>query len=247
MLYYTYFAGLYRPGTFNRLTGGADQYLGGRPTAVPLPNGVDKGSQRYEAHAVHQALERGTRLAAQQRDRFSSRSSSNIACSSTSSAYKMDWGETWQTPHLQSAGVWQHERFGGDGPKLSDQGRRTAACLQADRQALTLTGNMSYKRFQAGHLPVYPVIGPRRRSRRIIRHRRVPASRQVRSGNTKRRGAERARRARARPPAFIAQAASSACALATTGRSTITRRFGQVGMTHTGEDEQTSRAAFTSG
>jgi len=151
MFYYTYSQG-YRPGTFNRVTGGRTP-VWVDPSGVPLPMaswripppaaatpGLQPSLVRHEADAVHQALERGTRLAAQQRNRL------QVGVLRSSPARQrlrlQDGLGERADADLQPAGVWQHD-VRCDGSELSIKGGELQLAFKPI-DSVTLMANMSY-------------------------------------------------------------------------------------------------------
>ena len=151
MVYYTFSQG-YRPGAFNRLTGGRTN-IWVDAAGVPLANGVVARSHRYQADAVQQTLELRTRLTDQQRSRLQV----GVLRASPAGqrvALQDELGQCADVD-LQPADLWQHD-LRTDGAELRDQGRRTATRVQGDRRSDPV-GQYVVQRFKAGHRPLHPL------------------------------------------------------------------------------------------
>jgi outer membrane receptor protein involved in Fe transport len=134
------------------------------------------------------------------------------------SAYKMDWKNV-QTL-IYNPPVYGNTTFGLTGPDYRIKGGELQLAFKATDN-LTLMANVSYNNSEQTTSPCIRSPGVTR-SRRPIRRRRAPASR--RCGRATTTSPSRMRWVRSARPRRSRPSCSTACAPATTGRSTITRR-----------------------
>jgi iron complex outermembrane recepter protein len=138
MFYYTYSQG-YRPGTFNRLTGGRTN-IWVDANGVPLPNGVVKGPGDTKPTQFTKPLGEGPDSLLNNEIGFKSEFFEH-RLQVNASAYKMDWDNV-QTL-IYNPPVYGNTTFGLTGPNYRIKGGELQLAFKAT-DALTLSGNASY-------------------------------------------------------------------------------------------------------
>ncbi len=138
MLYYTYSQG-YRPGAFNRLTGGKTP-VWVDANGVPLPNGVIKGAGDNKPNQFTKPLSEAPDSLLNNEIGFKSEFFEHRVLINVS-AYKMDW-ENVQTL-IYNPPVYGNTTFGLTGPNYRIKGAELQLAFKATDN-LTLSANGSY-------------------------------------------------------------------------------------------------------
>ena len=138
MLYYTYSQG-YRPGAFNRLTGGKTP-VWVDANGVPLPNGIVKGSNDTKPNQFTKPLSEAPDSLLNNEIGFKSEFFEHRLLVNVS-AYKMDW-ENVQTL-IYNPPVYGNTTFGLTGPNYRIKGAELQLAFKATDN-LTLSANGSY-------------------------------------------------------------------------------------------------------
>ena len=138
MLYYTYSQG-YRPGAFNRVTGGRTQ-IWVDASGAPLPNGVVAGATDSRARQFNKPISYAPDSLLNNEIGFKSEFLQHRLLLNAS-IYQMDWKDV-QTL-IYNPPVYGNTTFGLTGPTYRIKGGELQLAFRAT-DALTLAGNMSY-------------------------------------------------------------------------------------------------------
>jgi len=138
MVYYTYSQG-YRPGAFNRLTGGRTN-IWVDAAGVPLPNGVTAGPTDTKPTQFNKPLSYAPDSLTNNEIGFKSEFFEH-RLQVNASLYKMNWDNV-QTL-IYNPPIYGNTTFGLTGPNYEIKGGELQLAFKAT-EALTLSGNMSY-------------------------------------------------------------------------------------------------------
>jgi outer membrane receptor protein involved in Fe transport len=138
MLYYTYSQG-YRPGAFNRVTGGRTQ-IWVDANGVPLPNGVVAGATDSRKRQFNKPISYAPDSLLNNEIGFKSEFLQHRLLVNAS-IYQMDWKDV-QTL-IYNPPVYGNTTFGLTGPTYRIKGGELQLAFKAT-DSLTLTGNLSY-------------------------------------------------------------------------------------------------------
>jgi iron complex outermembrane receptor protein len=237
MLYYTYSQG-YRPGAFNRLTGGRTN-IWVDANGVPLPNGVVKGPDDTKPTQFTKPLSEAPDSLLNNEIGFKSEFFEH-RLQVNASAYKMDW-ENVQTL-IYNPPVYGNTTFGLTGPNYRIKGGELQLALKPI-DSVTLMANASYNNSEQTTSPCIRSSGVTP----ITPANPTPAGAcitQVRAGNINV-PIQNALGALGSTPAFSPKLQYSLRARYDWSFNDY-KAFGQVGMTHTG-DMSNQPSSFASG
>jgi len=237
MFYYTYSQG-YRPGTFNRLTGGRTN-IWVDANGVPLPNGVVKGPADTKPTQFTKPLSEAPDSLLNNEIGFKSEFFEHRLLVNAS-AYKMDW-ENVQTL-IYNPPVYGNTTFGVTGPNYRIKGGELQLAFKPI-DSLTLSGNMSYNNSEQVTSPCIRSSG----KTPITPDNPTPAGAcitQVRAGDHNV-AVQNALGALGSTPAFSPKLQYTLRARYDWSFNDY-KAFGQVGMTHVGEMSN-QPSSFTSG